>query len=196
MKELVKTQYPVHDLIQQRWSPRAFKSTPIEHDTLMTLFEAARLAPSSYNEQPWRFIVAQKAENPRFYSEVSSWLAESNRVWATKAPVLVVVLAKTDSSFNGSPNRHAWHDVGIAVGNLSLQATAIGLSLHQMGGFSAAKAKEVLQLPDNYEAVSVIALGYRDEASTLPEPLQQREQSPQKRKPLEEIVFIDSAISF
>ena len=150
---------PVHDLIARRWSPREFSNRPVEPEKLASLFEAARWAPSSYNQQPWSFVVARR-ENSADYSRMLSLLAEPNAAWARSAPVLAVSVAQRKFTHNGQPNRFAFHDVGQAVAYLTLQATALGLSVHQMGGFDVERARELLAIPAGYEPVAAIALGY------------------------------------
>lgn len=178
----------VHSLIQDRWSPRAFDSKPVENEKLEALFNAARWAPSAMNEQPWRFVYATK-DDPEAYQKLLSCLVEANQVWARNAPVLILSVAKTNYSNNGNSNAYAWHDAGMATANLALQATELGLHLHIMGGFSADMARKVLNLPEGYEPVSMIALGYLGDADQLPEHLKAREGAPRNRKPLQELVF-------
>lgn len=151
------------------------------------LFEAARWAPSAMNEQPWRFIYATK-EDEEAFERLGSFLVEGNS-WAKNAAALFITIAKTKYDFNGNPNKHAWHDVGLATGNLLLQATDLGLHIHLMGGFDAAKAQKVLGIPDGFEAVAMGAVGYAGDPETLPENLKARELAPRKRKPLSEIAF-------
>jgi nitroreductase len=161
---------PVHDLIARRWSPREFSNRPVEPEKLASLFEAARLAPSSYNQQPWNFVVARR-ENSVDYSRMLSLLAQPNAAWARSAPVLAVSVAQRNFTHNGQPNRFAFHDVGQAVAYLTLQATALGLSVHQMGGFNVERARELLAIPAGYEPVAAIALGYaQDPAAPPPSP--------------------------
>ncbi|MGA2631615.1 MAG: nitroreductase family protein [Terriglobia bacterium] len=150
---------PVHDLIARRWSPREFSSRPVEPEKLASLFEAARWAPSSYNQQPWNFVVARR-ENPADFERLLGLLAEQNATWARSAPVLAISVAQRNFTHNGQPNRFAFHDVGQAVAYLTLQATALGLSVHQMGGFDVERARELLAIPAGYEPVAAIALGY------------------------------------
>jgi len=190
IKYMIETEnkIEVNELIQNRWSPRAFDNRPVETEKLKAIFEAARWAPSAMNEQPWRFIYATK-DNPEAYEKLLSTLVEANQVWAKEAPVLIVAVAKTDYSSFDARNSHAWHDTGMATANLALQATELDLHLHVMGGFSADKAREVLGIPEGYEPVSVIALGYQGDADQLSEPLKERETAPRNRKPLQEIVF-------
>ncbi|WP_299824083.1 nitroreductase family protein [uncultured Pontibacter sp.] len=178
----------VHNLIEKRWSPRAFADTPVEQEQLESLFEAARWAPSAMNEQPWRFIYATK-EDKEAYDRLLSCLVEANQVWAQNAPVLFVSVAKNAYDFNGSPNAFAWHDVGMATANLLLQATELDLHVHMMGGFNAIKAREVLGIPEDFGPVAMGAVGYVGDPEQLPEQLKARELSPRERKPLSEIVF-------
>lgn len=155
---------------------------------LLTLLEAARWAPSSSNEQPWRFVVATK-EEPADYDRLLACLLEGNRKWAYRAPVLILSVTRMDFEEDGRPNRHAFHDVGLATENLLLQATALGLVAHPMAGFDIEKARADLKIPSGYEPVAMIAVGYPGELSVLPDYLQQRELKPRERKPLTEIAF-------
>ena len=180
--------YPVHDLIRSRWSPVAFSSKPVESWKLVSLLEAARWAPSSFNEQPWRFIVATRDGEEEF-ERLLDCLIPGNFEWAQNAPVLMLSVAKLHFTHDGKPNRHAFHDVGLAVGNLILQATALELCVHQMAGFDVERARRTFAVPDGYEPVGGIALGYATSAETLSERLQKRQQSPRRRKALEEIMF-------
>ncbi len=188
MEKLAKAEFPIHDLLRRRWSPRAFSDRPIEPEKLRGLLEAARWAPSSYNEQPWAYLVATQ-DDPGEYARLLSVLAEGNVAWARRAPVLMLSLAKLNFERNGKPNRHAFHDVGLATANLVPQATAMGLVVHQMAGFSVEKARELFGVPAGWEPVAAIALGYPGEADSLPESLRDRELAPRSRKPLEEFVF-------
>jgi len=188
MEKPAVTQYPIHELLRRRWSPRAFSSRPVEPDTLRSLLEAARWAPSSYNEQPWSFIVATK-EDEAEYARLLSCLVEGNIQWAQHAPVLMVSVAKLHFDENGERNRHALHDVGQAVANLIVQATALGLVVHQMAGILPEKVRALYGVPEQYEPVAGIALGYPGDPQSLPEGLRQRELAPRVRKPLTEFVF-------
>ncbi|MDZ7958079.1 MAG: nitroreductase family protein [Aulosira sp. DedQUE10] len=188
MEKPASTEYPIHPLLEQRWSPLAFSEKHIEKETLSSLFEAARWSASSYNEQPWHFIVATQ-ENPEEFNRLLSCLAEGNQVWAKNAPVLMISVAKLYFEKNGIENRHAFHDVGTAVCSLTVQATSLGLFVHQMAGFDVPKAKELYSIPERYEPVAAIALGYLGDAQTLPEQYQQRELSPRQRKPQQGFVF-------
>src|SRR6266702_6198279 len=126
MEKLAETQYPIHDLLRRRWSPRAFSDRRVEPDKLRSLWEAARWAASSFNEQPWSFIVATRQKQEE-HARLLSCLVEKNQQWARLAPVLMVSVAKLKFEKTGKPNRHAFHDVGLAMGNLLVEATALGL---------------------------------------------------------------------
>ncbi|MEH2300622.1 MAG: nitroreductase family protein [Nostoc sp.] len=186
-EKLAQTQYPVHDFIRSRWSPRAFADRLVEQDKLLSLLEAARWAPSSYNYQPWSFIVATKDDLTE-YNRLLSTLVEFNQGWAKNAPVLILAVAKVRSE-DGKANRHAFHDVGLALENLIFQATSFGLFAHQIAGFNADSARELYQIPDDYEAATVVTVGYPGKPQTLSEGLRERELSPRVRKPLKEFVF-------
>ena len=181
-------QAPIHELIANRRSPRAFSEQPIESAKLLSLFEAARWSPSSANEQPWRFIVATK-DDSRIFSALVDSLMEGNRRWAERAPVLVLALAQSTYSKTGTAYRHSWYDLGQSVAHLSVQATALGLAVHQMGGFDAEKARQTLSIPEGFEPAVMAVIGYADSPEVLPEDLRKRETAPRQRKPLEELVF-------
>jgi len=170
------------DLLAERRSPYGFSSRRVEPEKLHRLFQAARWAPSSYNEQPWSFLVATR-DNPEEYDRLLSTLVEFNRQWAGQAPVLVLGVAKLAFDRDGRTNRHAWYDLGQAVADLTVQATAEGLSVHQMAGFDAAKARQEFQIPTGYEPVVVMAIGYPVD-SEVSDPGR-----PRSRKPVEEFVF-------
>ncbi|MEK7236257.1 MAG: nitroreductase family protein [Nitrospirota bacterium] len=187
MDKPADTQYPIHDLLRQRWSPRAFDNRPIEPDKLRSLFEAARWAPSSNNGQPWRFLVATK-ENMAEYDRLFNCLAEGNQKWAYRAPVLMLSVAQLQFE-DGSPNRHALHDTGMAAENLVVQATALGLAAHQMAGFRIDQARADCQIPESYEPVAMIAVGYPGDPAVLSDRLRAREAQPRARKSLTELVY-------
>ncbi|PMB12960.1 nitroreductase [Fischerella thermalis CCMEE 5282] len=188
MQKLAKTQYPIHNLLQSRWSPLAFSQQVVEPEKLLSVLEAARWTASSFNEQPWSFIITTK-KNPTEFDHLLGCLTETNQQWAQDAPVLMLSVAKLRFDRNGKENRHAFHDVGAAVANLVIQATAVGLFVHQMAGFDVEKAREVFGIPDDYEPVTAIAIGYLGDPQKLPENLLQRELAPRTRKPLEKFVF-------
>lgn len=176
--------YPVHPLFLGRWSPRSFSDRPVSDDVLFTLLEAARWAPSSRNDQPWRFIVARTEEQRKRFQ---SFIRPNNRIWSDRAPVLVL-LASQKINQNGEPNAAHAFDTGTAWGYLSIQAALLGLSTHAIGGYDKEAARAVLNVPDDYELHAVIAIGYRGPREELPEPLQQREW-PNERRPLRESVI-------
>ena len=186
--KIAETQYPVHELISQRWSPRAFADRLVPEDDLRRVLEAARWAPSSSNEQPWSFLVATKAY-PEDYQRLFSCLVPGNQLWVGQAPVLMLSVANLVFEEDGSPNRHAMHDVGLAVENLVVQATALELFVHQMAGFDVDRARMLFQIPPQHEPAAMIALGYLGDPETLPEHLRVRELAPRTRKPLTEFVF-------
>jgi nitroreductase len=173
--------------LKKRWSPRAFDERPVEADTLLSLFEAARWAPSSNNGQPWRFLVAMK-ENKAEYDRLFNCLVEANQKWAYRAPVLLLSVAKLQFE-DGAPNRHALHDTGMAVENLVIQATAFGLAAHQMAGFRIEQARVDCQIPEGYDPVAIIAIGYPGDPALLPDRLRAREAQPRVRRPVREFVY-------
>jgi nitroreductase len=182
------TDYPIHKLLAERWSPYAFSERPVAAAELRSLFEAARWAASSYNEQPWSFVVATR-EDPREFERLLSCLEEGNQVWAKAVPVLALGIVRLTFSRNNKQNRAAVHDLGLAAGNLVMEATARGLSVHQMIGILPDKAREVYQIPEHSQAWTGLAIGYRGVAAELPAGLKEREQSPRQRKPLKGFVF-------
>lgn len=188
--KLAKTQHPVLDTIRERWSARSFKEQPITQTDLDTLFEAASWAPSSMNEQPWAYIYALHG-SPTFEA-ICNTLMPGNQPWAQHAGVLIASLARKTHASNGMLNKYAWYDTGSANQNLLLQAANMGIFGHVMGGFHHAQALEVLQLPEDYELVCLIALGYPDAPEQLEEPFRTRELTPRTRKPIEGFVFKDS----
>jgi nitroreductase len=188
MEKLAETKVPIHEPIGRRWSPRAFSERPVQPEKLLSLFEAARWASSSSNEQPWAFIVATNAD-PKNYEAMLGVLVDFNRGWARKAPVLILTLAHTQFDKDGCPNRHAFYDLGQAAANLSLQATAIGLATHPMAGFNVEAARQRFAVPEGWEPVSVIALGYPGDPGSLDDTLRQRELAQRQRKPLSSFVF-------
>jgi nitroreductase len=183
-----RSDHPIHSLIQNRWSPRAFSGKPISHETLCSLFEAARWAPSSSNEQPWAFIVATK-EQPEEYEKILSTLVEINQSWAKHAPLIGIAVSEMAFARNQRPNRNAFYDTGAAMSQLSTEATARELFVHQMGGFDPLKAIEVLQIPKGWEPIAAFVVGYAGDPNSLPEALRERELAPRSRKPLSEIVM-------
>jgi nitroreductase len=155
---------------------------------LRSLFEAARWAPSSNNEQPWTYIVATKHEREN-YDKLLSVLVEFNQGWAKNAPVLAIAVAKLSFGKNNTPNRNAQYDVGAASALLSVEATVRGLAVHQMAGFSPEKARAVFAIPEGWEPIAAMAIGYPGDPASLSQPLHEREIAPRTRKPLREFVM-------
>jgi nitroreductase len=178
----------VQEVLEKRFSPYAFSSRPVEAEKLRKLFEAARTAPSSYNEQPWRFVVATR-QIPEAFQRLLETLTERNRQWARQAPVLVLSVAKLDFTHNGQPNRHAWYDAGQAAAYLTLQATELGLYVHQMAGFDSEKARQLLKIPEGYEPAAMMAVGYLGDAESMQEAPRQEDRPRRARKPLDSILF-------
>lgn len=175
-------------VVHHRWSPRSFADRDVGSADLKKLFEAARWAPSSYNEQPWRYLVGVR--NSSTYNRIFSSLLPFNQGWAGKAPVLILGAAKTKFSHNGTANSYAVYDLGAATAYLVLQAAALGLSAHQMAGYDQAAARQALEIPEGYALGSVIALGYQGEPAALThDQLRAQEIAPRQRKPLSEFVF-------
>ena len=182
------TNYPIHELLATRWSPYAFQDRPVSDADLRSLFEAARWAPSSYNEQPWSYIVASK-EHPEQFHQLLSCLVEANQVWAKAAPVLALGITRLKFVGSDKLNRAAVHDLGLSAGNLLLEATARGLIVHQMIGILPDKARELYEIPEGSEAWTGIVIGYRGDPTSLPDTLKKRDLAPRQRKPLSQFVF-------
>lgn len=179
----------VHEYIKTRRSPVIFSDKSIEDSKLESLFEAARWAPSSHNQQPWRFIFTVKNDT-KIYRRLFDCLSPANKLWAKNAPVLVLSIAETISGYNQKMNKYAFHDTGMAVCNLIFQATSLGLYVHQMGGYDNSKAREGLNIPDGFDPVAVIAVGYPAESyDGFPAELIEREKSERVRNPLGDTVF-------
>ena len=183
--------YPLDAVFLNRWSPRAFASREVSEDVLMAAFEAARWAASSYNEQPWRFIIARSKEDRKRFL---AFLMEANQAWAKDAPVLVVVCGKKTFSHNGSPNRVYQHDAGAAAAYLALGASLNGLITHGMAGFDQEQASATLGLPTDFEPISVFALGYHGETAQLPAEMAERE-VPIGRRPAKDSIMEGRFIS-
>jgi nitroreductase len=188
MKKPAPSDFPVHELIRERWSPRAFADKPVPQDVLRSIFEAARWAPSSFNEQPWAYIVATKDDKANF-EKMLSVLVDFNAQWAKGAQVLALAIAELNFAKNNSPNRNAHYDTGAATALLSVEATARGLTVHQMAGFDAEKARQVFGIPKGWEPIAAIAIGYPGDPASLPQPLKDREMAPRTRKPIAEFVM-------
>jgi nitroreductase len=185
------TDYPIHELLARRWSPYAFAARLIPQADLRSLFEAARWAPSSYNEQPWSYILATR-DDPTEFDRLVSCLADGNQVWAKAAPVLALGVVRLKFARDDRENRAAIHDLGLAAASLVLEATARNLYVHQMIGILPEKAREVYRIPQHSEAWTGLAIGYRGDSSQLPDALKARDLAPRQRKSLNQFVFTGS----
>ena len=188
MQKPAPARHNIHDLLRQRWSPRAFSNKLVSPDILCSLFEAARWAPSSNNEQPWAFLIATR-DDPQNHARMLSTLVEFNQAWAQHAPVLAIAVSEMAFERTGKPNRNAFYDTGAAVANLSLEATSRGLFVHQMAGFDPHKAIELFEIADGWEPIAAFVIGYPGEADSLPEKLRERETASRERKPLASFVM-------
>jgi len=188
MSKPAPTDHPVHEIIRQRWSPRAFGDKPIPAEVLRSLFEAARWAPSSSNEQPWAFLVASRDETEA-HSRILSTLVEFNQTWAKHASLLGIAVSALAFARNGNANRNAFYDTGAAMAYLTMEATARGLFVHQMAGFDPHKAIDVLSIPAGWEPIAAFVVGYSGDPQSLPETLRERELAERTRKPLKEFVM-------
>jgi nitroreductase len=183
-----KTDYPIQHALADRWSPYGFEDRAVAKTDLLSLFEAARWAASSYNEQPWNYLIATK-QNSNEFERLLSCLVEGNQAWAKAAPVLVLGVVSLRFAKSNKDNRAAVHDLGLAAGNLLVEATTRGLSVHQMIGILPDKAREVYQIPEHFEAWTAMAIGYSADPAILPDALKARDLAPRQRKPLSEFVF-------
>jgi len=182
------TEYPIQDCVAERWSPYGFADRAVSDADLRSLFEAARWAASSFNEQPWSYIVATKEQATEF-ARLLSCLVETNQEWAKVAPVLALGVAALKFRRNGKPNRVALHDLGLATGNLLAEATARGLSVHQMGGILPDRARALYDIPEGHEAITGIAIGYAGDPDSFPAEIRRRDLAPRERKPQRDFVF-------
>ncbi len=181
--------YPIHDLLSARWSPYAFDpNKTVDSATLYSVFEAARWAMSSYNAQPWRYIVGNRATDDAVWNQVHDVLVEGNKPWTRNAQVLALGLALRDFEHNGKPNKAAAHDLGAASASLTFEATGHGLVVHQMIGIDPDKARSVFEIDDSMDAITALAIGYAGDASAVDEEYAKRDQKKRERKPLSEII--------
>lgn len=189
ISKIANTGFPIHDLIARRWSARAISTKKVEKTKLLSILEAARWAPSSRNEQPWRYIVFTD-DNLQKMNKARSVLLEINN-YAKRAPILICAIAKKTYSDNGNYNKLHFHDLGAANENMFLEAFNQGLIMHEMGGFDRDKAREVFNIPEDYEIGIMIAIGYQDSHEILPGRYKEKAFSPRERKPLSEIAFLE-----
>jgi nitroreductase len=188
MHKRASSEFPVHDFIAERWSPRAFSDKPVAPEVLQSLFEAARWAPSSSNEQPWTYIVGTKDDAENF-AKVLSVLVPNNAGWAQNAPVLALAVAELAFAKSGAPNRNAQYDVGAASAWLTMEAGSRGLFVHQMAGYDGDKARQVFSIPAGWEPIAAMAIGYPGDPDSLPPALRDREHAPRTRKALSAFVM-------
>lgn len=182
-------EHEILPVLAQRRSPRAYLTQPVSAEALYQVFAAASSSSSCFGEQPWRYLVGSQDASPEAFEKILASLAEFNQVWAKKAPVLGVSIAKLNFSHDNNPNAWAKHDVGQASATLAVQAAALGLQIHQMAGFAADKLRESFGIPAGYEPVAVFTLGYPGDPAALPDGPREREIAPRTRKPLAEFLF-------
>jgi nitroreductase len=188
--KIARPDYEILDVIRHRWSPRAFDPhRDVPPDELLRLFEAARWAPSSFNEQPWRFVVVDRRRTPGAFAALHAALVPANRAWSASVPILVLVLVRTTLERDDAVNSHAWYDAGQAVAYLTLQATAGGLATRQVQGFDADEARRACQVPPPYEPALVVAIGYAGAPEALPDRHRAAESAPRARRPIADFVF-------
>ena len=186
--KIAPTDYPIHELLSRRWSPRAFAERPVEREKLLSLLEAARWSASSSNMQPWHFVVVSRHEQPEAFQRLLDCLMPGNQIWAQHAPVLMLSVANLEGR-RGRENSYALHDVGLAVQNLIVQATALDLHAHQMAGFDKEAARQAFHIPDTHQPVTVTAIGYLGDPKNLTDELRERELAPRERRPLRDYVY-------
>lgn len=190
-EKTIDTCAPIHELIARRWSGVAFDaSRQVPHEHLLSLMEAARWAPSSFGDQPWRYLICDRYREEAAWNKAFECLSPGNQTWAAQAPVLLVTCCDTLFTHNGTPNVHGEYDSGAASLSLCLQAAALGLMTHQMAGFSREKARELFAIPERCKPIAMMALGYQLPRDRIPEQFREKEFKPRQRKPLEERFFL------
>jgi len=190
MEKIAQTEAPIHELIARRWSPRAIDpDRAVPHDHLLSLLEAARWAPSCFGDEPWHFLVCDREADRGAWDAALSCLTEKNQSWARRAPLLIVAVAAAAFHATGKPNRWGQYDTGAASENLCLQATALGLAVHQMGGFDVDRARRSFGIPEEYTPMAFIAVGFPGDPAVLQESLRERELAERERRPLAETCF-------
>ena len=190
MEKPAATDHPIHDMMVRRWSPRAFDPRPLPREQVLTLLEAARWAASSFNQQPWHFLVAARQDEERF-AALLDCLVPGNQVWAHNASLLIVTVTKRTFDHNDKPNSCCVHDIGLAACQLVLQATEMGLATHQMAGIEPDKVRARYGVPEGYDPVTAIAVGYPGDPDSLPDDLREMELEARTRRPFAEWVFAD-----
>ena len=182
-------EHEIMPVLTQRRSPRAYSDKAVSAEAIEQVFTAASSAASCYGEQPWRYIMGSQATSPEAFEKILAGTMEFNQAWAKKAPVLAVGVAKLNFSHDGNANGWAKFDVGQATATLAVQATELGLQIHQMAGFSPDALRAAFSIPEGFEPVVVFTLGYPGPASDLPDGTREREEAPRTRKPLAEFLF-------
>ena len=184
------TARPIHDLLARRWSSRAFDpKRPVSREQLATLLEAARWAPSCNGDEPWRYLIWDKSRDPQGWQKAYDCLSENNRKWVKNVPLLMLSCAGSTFEATGKPNRWTQHDTGAASVSIALQATAMGLMVHQMGGWDVEKARAAFAIPPEYTPMAMIAVGYQASPDILDDETKAKELRPRGRKPLEQRFF-------
>ena len=190
LEKPAQTSRPIHDLFVRRWSTRAFDaSKPVGRDQLISLLEAGRWAPSCNGDEPWRYLIWDRGRDPEGFQKAFDCLSENNRKWVKNVPLLMLSCAGSNFTVTGKPNRWTQHDTGAASVSMALQATALGLAYHQMGGFDADKARAAFGIPAEYTPMAMIAVGYQAAPEVLDEETKKKELVPRARKPLAEKFF-------
>ena len=190
MEKPALADHPINDTMRRRWSPRAFTPRAMPRADILTLLEAARWAASSFNQQPWHFLVATRDDEERF-AQLLDCLVPGNQVWARDASLLILTVTKRTFDHNNSPNSCCVHDIGLAACQLVLQATELGYATHQMAGIEAEKIRETYGVPEGFDPVTGIAVGYAGDPDTLPDDLREMELEARTRRPFGEFVFSD-----
>lgn len=189
MTKIAKTSIVINSLLANRWSPRAFSDKIISDESLLKLIEAARWSPSASNLQPWHFLIGKKHDET--YQKIFETLVEFNQIWAIHAPILILSCGENTTK-DGNLNQSFKYDVGQAAAHLTFQAMSDGIYVHQMAGFSKEKAIELFKIPDKFEPLTIIALGYLGDPAILPARMQVSENADRERKPLNEIISQDA----
>ena len=193
MKKPAITQVAIDPTIAERWSGRAYDaSKPVTHEQTIAMLEAARWAPSCFGDQPWRILVWNKGVDEQAWQQAFDCLAEANQSWVKDAPLLCLICADTVFHKNGQPNRWAQYDTGAAAQNLCLQASSMGLSAHQLGGFSVDKARTIFNIPEQFTLMAMISVGHLADIETVTGDLLVRETAPRSRRDLGELFFDSS----
>jgi nitroreductase len=186
----IDTQEKINDLLAKRWSCRAFDANqPVSHEHIISLLEAARWAPSCFGEEPWRYIVCNKTKNENAWNNAFACLSEGNQSWAVNAPILILVLTNTLFSHNEQANRWAEYDTGAASMSICVQATSLGLMVHQMGGYDGKRAAELFSIPEQYKSMAMMSVGYQLAEDDISAEVMERESSERQRNPLDDQFF-------